>query len=100
MRTLLRFNFLKSRALIFGVLGFHAFVALLAPYLRLSSTDSQDSAALLQGPSLNHWLGTDSLGRDAFSRLLHGGRPSLVIAFAATAISCFIGFLSLYLHFC
>lgn len=91
MKTFMRLNYLKNRALIFGVLGIHALVAVLAPYLRLSATDSQNSAALLQGPSLNHWLGTDSLGRDVFSRLLHGGRPSLVIAFAATAISCLIG---------
>ena len=91
MKSPIRLNFLKNRAIIFVTLGLHALAALLAPYLGLSSTDAQDSTALLQGPSLNHWFGTDALGRDVFSRLLHGGRPSLVIAFAATAISCFIG---------
>ena len=91
MKSPIRLNFLQNRAILFVTLGLHALAALLAPYLGLSSTDAQDSTALLQGPSLNHWFGTDALGRDVFSRLLHGGRPSLVIAFAATAISCFIG---------
>ena len=91
MKALQSLNFLKDRALILVVLGFHSLVALLAPYLQLPATDSQDSAALLQGPSRSHWLGTDFLGRDVFSRLLHGGRPSLVIAFSATAIACAIG---------
>ena len=87
MKTFSRLGFMRNRALIVATLGLHAFVALLAPYLKLLSTDAQDSAALLQKPSFDHWLGTDALGRDVFSRLLHGGRPSLVIAFAATAIS-------------
>jgi peptide/nickel transport system permease protein len=91
MKTFSRLGFMRNRALIVATLGLHAFVALLAPYLKLLSTDAQDSAALLQKPSFDHWLGTDALGRDVFSRLLHGGRPSLVIAFAATAISCVIG---------
>lgn len=43
------------------------------------------------GPSSEFWLGTDRLFRDQFSRLAYGARLSLVIAFAATAISTVIG---------
>jgi len=43
------------------------------------------------GPSSEFWLGTDRLFRDQFSRLAHGARLSLLIAFAATAISSVIG---------
>lgn len=93
MNYLSRLKSSQMHVAIFVILALHALVALVAPYLPLLSTDAQDSAALLQKPSANHWLGTDSLGRDVFSRLLHGGRPSLVIAFAATAISSVLGIL-------
>jgi peptide/nickel transport system permease protein len=46
-----------------------------------------------QGPSRAHWLGTDELGRDIFSRLLFAGRVSLTIAFAVAIISQIIGVL-------
>ena len=84
-------KFPELRGLIYFTLGAHALVALFAPYLPLLSTDAQNSAALLQNPSAAYWLGTDSLGRDVLSRLLHGGRPSLVVALAATVISAGAG---------
>ena len=42
-------------------------------------------------PSLDHLMGTDTIGRDVFSRLLHAGRISLLVAFAVTFISESIG---------
>lgn len=81
----------RVKPLVLFTITFHGFIAVLAPFLPLASTDAQDSGSLLQGPSLEHWLGTDSLGRDVFSRLLHGGRPSLLIAVAATLISAVAG---------
>lgn len=45
-------------------------------------------------PSAEHWLGTDALGRDVFARALTGGRVSLVIAAAATALALAIGLVS------
>jgi|RhiMethySRZTD1v2_1073278.scaffolds.fasta_scaffold11755_7 ABC-type dipeptide/oligopeptide/nickel transport system permease subunit len=45
----------------------------------------------LAGPSGTHWLGVDPLFRDLFSRLAHGARVSLVVAFVATALSIAIG---------
>ena len=44
-----------------------------------------------QPPNANHWLGTDKIGRDLFVRLFYGGRISLGVAVAVTAIECVIG---------
>jgi peptide/nickel transport system permease protein len=45
----------------------------------------------LQNPSLQHWLGTDIYGRDTFSRVLHGARTSLAVAFLSVGIALFVG---------
>lgn len=45
----------------------------------------------LEGPSAAHWMGTDQLQRDVFSRILSGGKASLIVAFAAVALSMTIG---------
>lgn len=45
----------------------------------------------LLGPSVRNWLGTDSVGRDVFSRLIIGGRSTLIIAFTAVAIALACG---------
>lgn len=61
----------------------------LAPYDPLSAV--ADSYGNPFPPQAGHWLGTDELGRDVLSRLIHGSRISLLIAAAATAISLSIG---------
>ncbi len=48
-------------------------------------------APRLQGPTASHWMGTDQLQRDVFSRILSGGRASLIVAFAAVALSMTAG---------
>ena len=50
-----------------------------------------DLANMLKGPSAEHWLGTDKTGRDIFSRLLYGGRTSLLGALGVVGISIVIG---------
>ena len=45
----------------------------------------------LRGPTGDHWFGTDSLGRDLFSRVMHGARISLPLAVVAVALSMLIG---------
>src|SRR5262245_22361479 len=45
----------------------------------------------LSRPSSEHWFGTDDFGRDIFSRVLHGGRVSLVVGFFAVLLGCAIG---------
>ena len=44
-----------------------------------------------QPPRLAHWLGTDSFGRDLFSRILYGGRTALLIGVSASFVGCTIG---------
>jgi peptide/nickel transport system permease protein len=65
--------------------------ALLAPWL--SPYEPQKVAPLqsLEGPSADHWLGTDNVGRDVFTRLLYGGRISLLVGLAAVAVSLAAG---------
>lgn len=60
----------------------------IAPY---SMATKQSLANKLQGPSVHHWLGTDSYGRDVFARIVHGGRTSILIAILATISSCIVG---------
>jgi len=46
-----------------------------------------DSQAILNGPSFEHWLGTDNLGRDILTRTMLGGRQALMVTTIATAIA-------------
>ena len=45
----------------------------------------------MQGSEPRFWLGTDSLGRDLLSRLIHGGRVAFIVAFAAESAACLVG---------
>lgn len=63
------------------------FAPLLAPY----EPADIDVRNRLAGPSVEHLLGTDSLGRDTFSRLLYASRASLVAAFTAVGIASALG---------
>ena len=50
-----------------------------------------DYAHMLEGPSAAYWFGTDQLGRDIYSRILYGGKTSLLIAFVVTGIVAAVG---------
>lgn len=65
-------------------------LAAVAPWVAPSDPLAQD-AAILQAPSGAHWFGTDELGRDVLSRVLHGARISLPLAFVLVAASTLIG---------
>ena len=65
--------------------------ALLAPWLAPHDPTAQNFDQMLNGPSAAHWLGTDDLGRDVFSRLMHGGANSLYAALLAVAVALVIG---------
>lgn len=84
------FKFSLSNALI--GLTLLIFVAiLLAPVITKYEPNTNDLTAVLQAPSFTHWLGTDHLGRDIFTRILYGGQKSLMIALIVQAISISIG---------
>jgi peptide/nickel transport system permease protein len=67
--------------------------SLLAP--QLGGYDPNRTAVLnrLQPPSAEHWMGTDELGRDVFTRILYGGRVSLIVGAASIAVSLIVGVL-------
>ncbi|MFA5147431.1 MAG: ABC transporter permease [Candidatus Omnitrophota bacterium] len=65
--------------------------ALLAPFIATHDPTALDTRAVLVGPSAGHLLGTDTLGRDIFSRIVYGSRISLSIGFIAVGISVLIG---------
>ena len=66
-------------------------LAALAPQIGLQNPDEGDLLAPLALPSAEHWLGTDSLGRDTFARLIYGARVSLSVAIGSVAIGLSIG---------
>ena len=68
-------------------------IAGLASFLAPYDPGKTDVSMKLQSPSLQHFLGTDQLGRDIFSRMLFGSRVSLSVGFVAVAISICIGIL-------
>lgn len=65
--------------------------AIIGPFLSPYSYADQNLLATNQGPSLSHWFGTDSLGRDLYTRVLYGARISLLIGIVAALINFFIG---------
>lgn len=75
-------------ALIVGVI---AMVAIAAPWVAPHDPTAVDGRAILAPPSAAHWLGTDNLGRDIFSRLVYGARWSLGAAASAAAVIVLVG---------
>ncbi len=62
-----------------------------APWVAPSDPEAQDLGNALAGPSAEHWLGTDRLGRDVLSRLLHGGQITLVSVVEAALVFTLLG---------
>jgi peptide/nickel transport system permease protein len=55
-------------------------VAMFAPWIAPANPAAQSLATRLEGPSAKHWMGTDELGRDVFSRVVYGAQISLTVA--------------------
>ena len=66
-------------------------MAIAAPVITSYNPNAQNLGASLLGPSAQHWLGTDQLGRDVFTRLLYGLRLDLQIAFIAVLFPFVLG---------
>jgi peptide/nickel transport system permease protein len=86
-------RFRQNRLAVVGfiVIAVLATLALAAPWLCPKDPLAQSLIERLQGPSGAHWMGTDDLGRDVFSRLLFGTRISLSVGFVAVGIEFLIG---------
>ena len=76
--------------------------AVFAPWLGAVDPIAIDPIHRLKGASAEHWFGTDRFGRDLYSRVMHGGRVSLIVgvsvALLATVIGLAIGLVSGYLR--
>jgi peptide/nickel transport system permease protein len=68
-----------------------ALIAIFAPWIATHNPNYVDLLASNQGPSREHWLGTDDIGRDVFSRVVFGARVSLSVGIVAVTIYVLIG---------
>lgn len=68
-----------------------AILAVAAPLVATHLPNAIDLAASRQAPSAEHWFGTDSSGRDIFSRIIYGGRVSLMVGLAAAVVTVLLG---------
>lgn len=86
-------RFFKKKTAIFGLvlLTFVLLTALIGPYLTAYSPYEQVWAEANQSPSLAHPCGTDYVGRDTLSRIIHGSRVSLSISFFGVLGGAIIG---------
>jgi peptide/nickel transport system permease protein len=79
----------------FGLVGAFVFVAIFAPFLAPEGSNDQHLERLAggccPGPSMDHPLGVDDLGRDELSRILYGARFSLVIGLVSVTVGLSIG---------
>lgn len=85
---------LRDRAAVFGlyIIIFLILIALFAPVLSpYHPVKDFDLSKAFQGPSIEHWFGTDWMGRDILSRVLYGSRISLTIGLASRVVTLSIG---------
>jgi peptide/nickel transport system permease protein len=82
-----------DRVAVFGLTVWIALVvlAVVAPWLPLPGYEDMNLDRPLSGPSAQHWLGTDSFGRDILSRIVYGTRVSVGVATAAVGVALVIG---------
>jgi len=86
-------RFGRNKGAVFG-LGVFAAIVFMALFANLISPYDpllQNYARLMEGPSADHWLGTDSFGRDMLSRIIHGARIALIVGIVAVLLAMGIG---------
>ncbi|MBP1970956.1 peptide/nickel transport system permease protein [Virgibacillus natechei] len=82
----------NKAAMIGGILIlFFIIVAIVGPYLTTNTPESQDLVNKLAPPSAENWFGTDSFGRDIFTRIIYGMSLTLYIGFASVALGATAG---------
>ncbi len=66
-------------------------LSVFAPYIAPYDPLEPNYTAILEGPSSQHFFGTDDLGRDIFSRILYGGRISLIVSLSSVVLGMILG---------
>jgi ABC-type dipeptide/oligopeptide/nickel transport system permease subunit len=86
-------RFSRNKGAVFGLAVFLAivFMALFADLISPYDPLLQNYTRIMEGPSADHWLGTDSFGRDMLSRIIHGARIALVVGILAVLLAMLIG---------
>jgi peptide/nickel transport system permease protein len=86
-------RFARSKFAVVGLafLALMVLIAVFAPVVATHSPTDQSLLTRLQGPSSEHWFGTDQLGRDVFSRVVYGARYSLFIGAGAALFGLVAG---------
>lgn len=86
-------KFKKNKLAVIGLCFVTMFICagLIGPWIAPYPYDGNVYTETYQGPSWSHWFGTDELGRDLFSRLIHSLHNAVVIAFGAIAIELLAG---------
>jgi peptide/nickel transport system permease protein len=74
-----------------GILSVFIVLIVAAPLLGTSDPQGMITSQRLRPPSSEHWLGTDRLGRDIYSRVVYGTSASLAVGTAVAVLSCIIG---------
>ena len=87
---------MSKRQMIPGIIGIVILTVILAgsvlaPVLAPYEVNTVDMSQTLRTPSAAHLFGTDLLGRDIFSRILYGGRSSILLSLTATVLSMLAG---------
>lgn len=101
LRRFVRVFLSRKIIIIYGLLILAMFMmALFAEYIAPYDPYQQNLSKALQKPSMEHWLGTDGLGRDVLSRIIYGARISLFIScvsvFGAASLGVLLGLLAGY----
>lgn len=76
-----------SGALGLALVSFHVVLAIVSPAIIPYDFKVMDAQVILNGPSAEHWLGTDNLGRDVLSRTMLGGRQALMVTSISTVMA-------------
>lgn len=89
------YRLLRNKLAVFGAIFilFEIAVGIATPWIAPYGFEEQNLELTLAPPSRAHWLGTDSLGRDLFTRILYGARISLTVGILASLVSVLVGVL-------
>lgn len=84
---------IRNRLVVIGfiIVVIIVLLAIFAPYVAPYDPEEIDGLNRLTAPNLDHWFGTDHLGRDIFSRVIYGTRTSLIVSLTSILIGIFLG---------